>query len=410
MYGAMPMPWGMPYGMPMPGSPYGPSVAPPDQRREGYRSDGRRSDTTRGGRNRRGPVHPRPSKSVYQPDPDAERPEDSKPCRTLFVRNVAFEVNVHQFREQFEQFGEIKTWFDLIQRRGLLFVTFFDTRAAQRAKEEMNQRKLYGRVLDVHYSLPKDEDQQQHCDREKNQGTLFALVRGAKEPVTDESVRALFAPFGEIREIRPYKDKQNTRFIEYWDSRACVAAYDQLNETSFLGGELLLKFAWDLATVSLVTDAKNRNEAKAAAEARAREGRGSATPAPAQPSTVWPAPTAAAVHGDLTPSVPGPTGDRLEQAQKVQQVRRLTTDTSYLRRYKKVTPLSLVLIAPYQHPRSASMMRHRFWITRGHQQRRVDWRLLEGGVSPRLGCPRLLIWREPFSFDNSRQYMQGLIT
>lgn len=373
MYGAMPMPWGMPYGMPMPGSPYGPPLPSPDQRRDGRRSDGRRSDTPRGGRNRRGTVHPRPSKSVYQPDPDAERPEDSKPCRTLFVRNVAFEVNVHQFREQFEQFGEIKTWFDLIQRRGLLFVTYFDTRAAQRAKEEMNQRKLYGRVLDVHYSLPKDEDQQQHCDREKNQGTLFALVRGATEPVTDDNVRALFAPFGEIREIRPYKDKENTRFVEYWDSRACVAAYDQLNETAFLGGELLLKFAWDLATVSLVTDAKNRNEAKAAAEARAREGRGSATPVPTEPSTAWPATAAAGMHGEPTPPVPGPTGDRLEQAQKVQQVRHLATDTSYLQRSKIVAPL---LPMPILHPRNplsaVPTQQHRFWITLSYRRHPVD--------------------------------------
>lgn len=329
--------------MPMPGSPYGsPSPHPYDQRRDGRRHDTRRSDPPRGGRGKRGPPHPRPSKSVYQPDPNAERPEDSKPCRTLFVRNVAFEVNVDQFREQFGQFGEIKTWFDLIQRRGLLFVTYFDTRAAQRAKEEMNQRKLYGRVLDVHYSLPKDEDQQQHCDRDKNQGTVFALVRNATERVTDEAVRALFAPFGEIREIRPYKDKENTRFIEYWDSRACVAAHDQLSGAKFLGGELQLKFAWDLATVSLVTDAKNRSEAKAAAEARARDGLEVQESAPSD-AAPWNA-ASPPVHPESA-SIPPPAEDRLEQAQKVQQVRFRPDVSSWLpckldRKNRTPNPLS----------------------------------------------------------------------
>lgn len=317
MYGAMPMPWGIPYGMPMPGSPYG--MTPFDQNSDGRRFDGRRSEGRRGGRAKRSAPAPRPSKSVYQPDPEAERPEDSKPCRTLFVRNVAFEVNVDQFRGEFGEFGEIKTWFDLIQRRGLLFVTYFDTRAAQRAKEHMNQRKIYGRVLDVHYSLPKDEDQQQHCDRDKNQGTLFALIRGATVPVTDAAVRDHFAPFGEIREIRPYKDKENTRFIEYWDSRACVTAHDQLNKSHFLGGELQLKFAWDLATVSLVTDAKNRNEAKAAAEARARDGGSESVFATMSPSP-WSHETSTTPSESVQP-IPAPSEDRLEQAQKVQQVR-----------------------------------------------------------------------------------------
>lgn len=313
MYGNMPpMPWGMPFGMPMPGSPYNGTppyrASPPGDRRRPER---------RGGRGRRAPAHPRPSKSVYQPDPNADRPEDSKPCRTLFVRNVAFEVNVDQFREEFAEFGAIKTWFDLIQRRGLLFVTYFDTRAAERAKEFMNQRKMYGRILDVHYSLPKEEDQQQHCDREKNQGTLFVLVRNATEPITDEGMRNHFSPFGEIREIRTYKDKANTRFIEYWDSRACVAAHDQLNQTPFLGGELQLKFAWDLATVSLVTDARNRSEAKAAAEARARDGTAEPAPLPGSP---WSASGASPSTPNAQP-IPPPAEERLEQAQKVQQVR-----------------------------------------------------------------------------------------
>ncbi|WFC97939.1 hypothetical protein MYAM1_000659 [Malassezia yamatoensis] len=257
--------------------------------------------------------------ATYHPDPEAERPEDSKPCRTLFVRNVAFEVNVDQFRERFEQFGEIKTWFDLIQRRGLLFVTYFDTRAAKRAKEEMHKQKFYGRALDVHYSLPKEEDQQQHCDRDKNQGTLFALARNATQPLTDDVVRELFAPFGEICEIRPYKDKENTRFIEYWDSRACVTAHDKLNGSGSLGGELQLKFAWDLSTVSLVTDAKNRSEAKAAAEAQAQSDRDSYTPG-TMVSSPQGAIASPATQAKIAQSMTLPTGDRLEQAQKVQQL------------------------------------------------------------------------------------------
>lgn len=331
-----PMPMPMPYGMPPAFPPTFPMYAPgawgdvSDMHGGGaampwggghYSRGGRggpshERDRRRGGRGSgsrgggRGGPRPRFTRSVYQPDPNAERPEDNKPCRTLFVRNVAFEVDVQALRADFESFGEIRTWFDIIQRRGMLFVTYYDTRAAEKAKYTMNLKSYVGRALDVHFSLPKDEDQQQHCDREKNQGTLFVVVNDASEPVTEEVFREKFAPFGDIRAIRMYKEQAHTRFVEYWDSRACVAAYDALQETEWLGGQMQLKFAWDLATVSLVHDARTRSEAKAAAEARAKEAPGQAPTAP---------PTEVAAPWPAYPSSGAPD-ERLEQAQKVQQV------------------------------------------------------------------------------------------
>ncbi|WFD21632.1 hypothetical protein MEQU1_000287 [Malassezia equina] len=255
---------------------------------------------------------PRFTRSAYQPDPNAVRPEDSKPCRTLFVRNVAFEVDMLLLRADFAAFGEIRTWFDIVQRRGMLFVTYYDTRAADNARVHMNQKVYEGRALDVHFSLPKDEDQQQHCDRTKNQGTLFISLLEATQPLTDEALQAKFVEFGDIRSIRTYKDQAHTRFLEYWDSRACVAAHDALQDTEFLGGHLSIKFAWDLATVSLVTDARQRSEAKAAAEARAQAVLAE-EPAPL-PEAEEPATTTIE-----PPPIASPAPEVWEQAQKVQQ-------------------------------------------------------------------------------------------
>ena len=154
----MPMPYAMPqmwYGMPNAALP--PQPPPWDAMFPTYAARG-------GGGARRAErksQRPRFTRSIYQPDPEAERPEDSKPCRTLFVRNVAFEVNVNALRAEFASYGEIRTWFDLIQRRGMLFVTYYDTRAAERARAKMNKKVLVGRALDVHFRLPKDEDQEQ---------------------------------------------------------------------------------------------------------------------------------------------------------------------------------------------------------------------------------------------------------
>lgn len=310
----MPMPYGMPnmwYGMPSAALP--PQPEPWDAMHPPYATRGRG-----GARAERKSQRPRFTRSIYQPDPEAERPEDSKPCRTLFVRNVAFEVNVNALRAEFASYGEIRTWFDLIQRRGMLFVTYYDTRAAERARVEMNKKVLVGRALDVHFSLPKDEDQEQHCDRDKNQGTLFVIVHHTTEPVSDEAIRTRFEPFGDIRAIRTYKDQSHTRFIEYWDSRACIQAHDTCQDTEFLGGKLQLKFAWDLSTVSLVNDARSRSEAKAAAEARANANQQDPAPLPEEESA------------QLAPAWPATASEeRLEQAQKVQQARISPSNSSF---------------------------------------------------------------------------------
>jgi len=53
-----------------------------------------------------------------------ERIQRERPCRTLFIRNIKYETNSDDVRAQFEEHGEIKTFFDLISTRGMVFVTY----------------------------------------------------------------------------------------------------------------------------------------------------------------------------------------------------------------------------------------------------------------------------------------------
>lgn len=96
-----------------------------------------------------------------------ERIQRERPCRTLFIRNIKYETNSDDVRRQFEEHGEIKTFFDLISTRGMVFVTYFDLRAAERARDRLQGSEISGRPIDVHYSLPRDDQRGQ--DREKNQ-------------------------------------------------------------------------------------------------------------------------------------------------------------------------------------------------------------------------------------------------
>jgi len=70
-----------------------------------------------------------------------ERLQRERPCRTLFIRNIKvgathsgilvkpdsssqYETDSREFRLKFEEFGEIKTFFDLISHRGMVFCTY----------------------------------------------------------------------------------------------------------------------------------------------------------------------------------------------------------------------------------------------------------------------------------------------
>ncbi|KAG0143006.1 hypothetical protein CROQUDRAFT_205473 [Cronartium quercuum f. sp. fusiforme G11] len=178
-----------------------------------------------------------------------ERIQRERPCRTLFVRNVKYETNSQEVREKFERMGEIKTFFDLISTRGMVFITYYDVRAATMAKERLQGTDLSGRPIDVHYSLPKDNELEKRCDRDKNQATLFLAISGATRVIDDDELHAKFSIYGEIKSIKQFKESPYQRFVEFYDSRASERAHDDLVGTNYLGGKLDLKFSWDTGMV-----------------------------------------------------------------------------------------------------------------------------------------------------------------
>ena len=79
-------------------------------------------------------------------------------------RDAQYETNSEDVRRQFEEHGDIKTFFDLIATRGMVFVTYvrneaydvsllalmlvqFDLRAAERARERLQGSEISGRPV-----------------------------------------------------------------------------------------------------------------------------------------------------------------------------------------------------------------------------------------------------------------------
>lgn len=99
--------------------------------------------------------------------------------------------------------------------------------------------------IDVHYSLPKGDETGAGPpdDDAENTGTLFVLLPNATEPFNLEAVTELFSPFGELKDVRPNKHDERSSFVEFFDTRACRVALNQLNNSPFKGGFLTVQFA-----------------------------------------------------------------------------------------------------------------------------------------------------------------------
>jgi transcription initiation factor TFIID subunit 15 len=177
-----------------------------------------------------------------------ERIGRERPCRTLFIRNIKYETNSDDVYRRFASHGDIKTFFDLISNRGMVFVTYYDIRHAERARENLQGSEISGRPIDVHYSLPRD-DHVKGIDRERNQqmqGTMQITLRESRSgaPLDDNEVRRKFTSFGDIKSISP-GDQPDSRFVEYYDMRSCDQAFETLRYKPFQDGILDLVYSWD---------------------------------------------------------------------------------------------------------------------------------------------------------------------
>ncbi|KAI0800785.1 hypothetical protein C8Q74DRAFT_1238731, partial [Fomes fomentarius] len=176
-----------------------------------------------------------------------ERIQRERPCRTLFIRNIKYETSSEDVRRLFEEHGEIKTFFDLIANRGMVFVTYYDLRAAERARDRLQGSEISGRPIDVHYSLPRD-DHGKGADRQRDQelqGNLIITLRNSptNQPIDDNELRRKFQQFGDVKSVRPVGDRPDQHYVEYYDTRACQEAHDRLRHQGLQDGVMEIAFA-----------------------------------------------------------------------------------------------------------------------------------------------------------------------
>lgn len=120
--------------------------------------------------------------------------------------------------------------------------------------EHADALSAWNSQIDIHYSLPRDEDNpNRKCDREKNQGTIRVVLRENSAPIREQELERMFGGFGDIKGMYFSGGNPSTeRLVEFFDTRATAQAYDRMQNAPYpTGGKVELFFDWDVKDIPI---------------------------------------------------------------------------------------------------------------------------------------------------------------
>ncbi|KAF2751185.1 RNA-binding domain-containing protein [Sporormia fimetaria CBS 119925] len=187
---------------------------------------------------------------------DAPEPESAN-TSTLYVRNLNFSTTTERLTETFSPLegfrsARVKTKTD--PKRGVLsmgfgFVEFNNADTAAAALRAMDGYNLEGHQLQIkasHKGADAAEERRKE-DAAKKAASTKILIKNLPFEASKKDVRALFAPYGQLRSVRvPKKFDSTSRgfgFAEFTTKRDAANAMESLRNTHLLGRRLVLSFA-----------------------------------------------------------------------------------------------------------------------------------------------------------------------
>lgn len=145
---------------------------------------------------------------------------DSSPIHKVFIRNLHWEVSVADLRRMAEEFGPTQNVFCLAQKKGIGFVTFYDSRDAEKCVNGLECRQLNGRQIHTSYAFGRGDT--------KNSDPICATVTvSSEQPLDPETVKTTMAQFGDVKAVEQNVRLPNALTVKYYDLRSADKAVAQ---------------------------------------------------------------------------------------------------------------------------------------------------------------------------------------
>jgi RNA recognition motif-containing protein len=161
---------------------------------------------------------------------------ESPPIHTVFLRNLASDITTSDLKLLAEEFGPTQSAFSLANRRGIGFVTFFDSRDAERCVNGLEAREVHGREVHTSYAYAASDDTRQsrldHC------ATVTARLAGAPPALSEDLVRQCLSQCGEVKSVAR-QEGPDSFTVKFYDLRATKKAVAESGRLE-IGGEKVL--------------------------------------------------------------------------------------------------------------------------------------------------------------------------
>jgi RNA recognition motif-containing protein len=139
----------------------------------------------------------------------------------VFLRNLSSNITESELKTIAEEFGPTANVFSLANRRGIGFVTFYDSRDAERCVNELECRTLHQREIHTSYAYAAP-DQSAH-----NRFAICATItaRSAGPQISEDEVVESISRFGEIKSVEP-QEAAGAFTVKFYDLRAAKMAVE----------------------------------------------------------------------------------------------------------------------------------------------------------------------------------------
>lgn len=161
------------------------------------------------------------------------------PIHTAFFSNIQYNVSQETFYEFARKYGEIVNMYNLISKKGLAFVTYYNIKDAKNAVDKANNQMLEGRQVKTNYA--KKSSYPQNDPRTTCSALLVRTMPGSK--LTLEKIKIEMSKFGEIYSFAELE--QNLYFIKFCDIRDAQRAVKERNLLNFGDENVSIDFKID---------------------------------------------------------------------------------------------------------------------------------------------------------------------